>query len=195
MGTTFRPYHPDQMLLLPQDLREWVAEGHLAHHVSDLVDALDLSAFYAPRGGRARSADDGQGSGLRVRDGDVLVAEAGKEAGGGHRVSDAGGGELSAAPDAVRVPPAHLDDFGAVFAEMVRLARGMGLAGLGRVSVDGTKVRANGKRKAMSYGRMTREERRLRAEIAGLLEKAEAVDAARMRATERTLAGTSCRRS
>ena len=52
----------------------------------------------------------------------------------------------------------HLDDFGAVFAEVVRLARRMGLAGLGRVSVDGTKVRANAsKRKAMSYGRMTRE--------------------------------------
>ena len=72
----------------------------------------------------------------------------------------------------------HLDDFGVVFAEMVRLARGMGLAGLGRVSVDGTKVRANAsKRKAMHYGRMVREERRLRAEIAELLEKAEAVDA------------------
>ena len=55
----------------------------------------------------------------------------------------------------------------------------MGLAGLGRVSVDGTKVRANAsKRKAMSYGRMAKEERRLRAEIAGLLEEAEAVDAA-----------------
>ena len=72
----------------------------------------------------------------------------------------------------------HLDDFGAVFAEVVRLARGMGLAGLGRVSVDGTKVRANAsKRKAMSYGRMVRKERRLRVEIAELLEKAEAVDA------------------
>ena len=48
MGTTFRPYHPDQMLLLPQDLREWVGEEHLARHVSDLVDALDLSPFYTP---------------------------------------------------------------------------------------------------------------------------------------------------
>ena len=35
------------MVLLPQDYREWVVEGHLAHHVSDLVDALDLSAFHA----------------------------------------------------------------------------------------------------------------------------------------------------
>ena len=39
MGTTFRPHQPDQILMLPPDLREWVLEGHLAHHVSDLVDA------------------------------------------------------------------------------------------------------------------------------------------------------------
>ena len=54
MGTTFRPYHPDQILMLPPDLREWVSEGHLAHHVSDLVDAVDLSAFYAPYRGDGR---------------------------------------------------------------------------------------------------------------------------------------------
>ena len=73
----------------------------------------------------------------------------------------------------------HLDDFRAVFAEVVRLAQGLGLAGLGRVSVDGTKVRANAsKRKAMSYGRMAEAERRLEEEIAELLKEAEAVDEA-----------------
>ena len=45
MPTTFRPYQPDQTLLLPPSLREWLPEGHLAEHVSDLVDGLDLSAF------------------------------------------------------------------------------------------------------------------------------------------------------
>ena len=30
-------------------LRTWLPEGHLAYHVSDLVDGLDLTAFYAPR--------------------------------------------------------------------------------------------------------------------------------------------------
>ena len=185
MGTTFRPYHPDQMLLLPQDLREWVAEGHLAHHVSDLVDALDLSAFHAPYegDGRRNSPYDPR---MMVK---VLVY--------GYATGTFSSRKLAKRLEediAFRMLAAgnfprhrtlcefrrrHLDDFGAVFAEVVRLARGMGLAGLGRVSVDGTKVRANAsKRKAMSYGRMTREERRLRAEIAGLLEKAEAVDAA-----------------
>ena len=183
MGTTFRPYHPDQMLLLPQDLREWVAEGHLAHHVSDLVDALDLSAFYAPYegDGRRNSPYDPR---MMVK---VLVY--GYATGTfssrklARRLEEDVAFRMLAAGNFPRhrtlceFRRRHLDDFGAVFAEVVRLARRMGLAGLGRVSVDGTKVRANAsKRKAMSYGRMTREERRLRAEIAGLLEEAEAVD-------------------
>ena len=54
MSTTFRPYEPDQMLLLPADLRAWLPEGHLAHHVSDLVDGLDLTAFYGPYEGDGR---------------------------------------------------------------------------------------------------------------------------------------------
>ncbi len=51
-----------------------------------------------------RSADDGEGADLCVCDRHVLVAQDGEEAGGGHCVADAGGGELSEAPDAVRVP-------------------------------------------------------------------------------------------
>ena len=54
MSTTFRPYAPDQMLLLPADLRAWLPEGHLAHHVSDLGDGVDLTAFYAPYAGDGR---------------------------------------------------------------------------------------------------------------------------------------------
>ena len=54
MPTTFRAHQPDQPLLLPPDLQEWVSPGHLAHHVSDVVDALDLTAFYAPYEGDGR---------------------------------------------------------------------------------------------------------------------------------------------
>ena len=54
MSTTFRPYVPGQSLLLPPDVREWLPEGHLAHHVSDLVDGLDLTAFYVPYEGDGR---------------------------------------------------------------------------------------------------------------------------------------------
>ena len=54
--------------------------------------------------------------------------------------------------------------------EVVRLAQELGLARLGKLSIDGTKVRANAsKRKAMSYDRMQEEERRLESEIEALL--------------------------
>src|SRR3989442_2256939 len=42
---TFRPYEPDQLLLMPPSLSDWVPEDHLARFVSDLVDTLDLSAI------------------------------------------------------------------------------------------------------------------------------------------------------
>lgn len=48
MPTSFRPYAPDQDLLLPPSLREWLPEGHLAYFISDVVEELDLAAFYAP---------------------------------------------------------------------------------------------------------------------------------------------------
>ena len=54
MSTRFRPYSPDQMLLLPQDIHEWLPDNHLAHHISDLVDGMDLSVFYAPYAGDGR---------------------------------------------------------------------------------------------------------------------------------------------
>ena len=54
MSTTFRPTPRSRSLLLPPDVREWLPEGHLAHHVSDLVDGLDLTAFYAPYEGDGR---------------------------------------------------------------------------------------------------------------------------------------------
>lgn len=56
MPTTYRPYMPEQGLLLPMSLSEWLPEDHLAYFISDVVDALDLEAFSHPlRGGRASS--------------------------------------------------------------------------------------------------------------------------------------------
>jgi len=39
----FRPYEPDQQILLPLSLRDWLPDGHLAYFISDTVDQLDLS--------------------------------------------------------------------------------------------------------------------------------------------------------
>ena len=46
MSTTFRPYNPDQLLILPPNMAEWLPKGHLAHFISETVDELDTEAFY-----------------------------------------------------------------------------------------------------------------------------------------------------
>jgi transposase len=64
----------------------------------------------------------------------------------------------------------HQADFGAVLRETVQIARAAGLGKLGRVAIDGTKIRANTSRhKAMSRGRMVEVEARLDDEIAQIL--------------------------
>jgi transposase len=45
MAKTFRTYLPEQNLLLPASLREWLPDDHLSYFVSDVVDQLDLSAI------------------------------------------------------------------------------------------------------------------------------------------------------
>ncbi len=184
MGTRFRKYQPDQQFLIPPDPRKWIPEGHLAHHVSDLVDSVDLSAFYERYEGDGRRNSPyaprmmvklwvyGYATGVRssrklarklVEDVPLRVLAAGNFP--KHRTL-------------CDFRKKNLEAFKALLVEIVRLAREMGFAGLGQVAVDGTKVRANAsKRKAMSYGRMGPEEERLKAEIAELLAKSDAVDA------------------
>src|SRR3954469_1865782 len=71
----------------------------------------------------------------------------------------------------------HLDAFADVFVQVLRLAQAAGLVRLGTIAVDGTKMPGNASgHKAMSYGYMTKEVGRLRAEIDALLKQAEDVD-------------------
>jgi transposase len=60
----------------------------------------------------------------------------------------------------------HLTTLESLFVQVLRLAPKLGAMRLGRVAIDGTKIRAHAsKHKAMSYERMQREEQRLRTEI------------------------------
>src|ERR1700758_5719281 len=54
MSKSYRPYHPEQDVLLPPSLREWLPENHLVYFVSDVVDNLDLSAMDAVYGDEQR---------------------------------------------------------------------------------------------------------------------------------------------
>ena len=68
----------------------------------------------------------------------------------------------------------HGAEFGAVLRETVRIARASGLGRLGRVAIDGSKLRANTSRhKAMSHRRMLEAEARLEEEIGQILAQIE----------------------
>ena len=54
MSKTYLPYDPDQQLLLPAALQEWLPPDHLAYFMSDVVDQLDLSAITARYEGERR---------------------------------------------------------------------------------------------------------------------------------------------
>lgn len=45
--THFKPYQPNQLLLLPPDMRQWLPEDDLSYFIMDVVNELDLSAIGA----------------------------------------------------------------------------------------------------------------------------------------------------
>ena len=200
MSTTFRPYAPDQMLLLPADLRAWLPEGHLAHHVSDLGDGVDLTAFYAPYAGDGRrNAPYAPRMMVKV----LLYAYATGvfSSRGIARKEDVafrvlGAGNFPQHRTLCEFRRRHLSDFKELFVAVVRLARELGLARFGKLSIDGTKVRANAsKRKAMSYGRMAKEERRRGGRLRRCWRRLARPTRPRTRGWGRPCGATSCRRS
>src|SRR5271169_5735357 len=72
----------------------------------------------------------------------------------------------------------HLKALAGLFAQVLKLCEQAGLAKLGHVALDGTKIKANAsKHKAMSYERMAKRAAELEAEVAKWLSAAEAADA------------------
>ena len=55
MSKTYLPYDPDQQLLLPAALQEWLPPDHLAYFISDVVDQLDIVGHHGPATKRRRA--------------------------------------------------------------------------------------------------------------------------------------------
>lgn len=181
---TFRRYDPDQSLLMPPSLRDWLPQDHLAHFVSELVDeVLDLSPFlasytevrgYPPYDPRLMLKILLYGYTTGVRSSRRIEIRCHDDV--AFRFLAA-----NAAPDfrsVARFRRRHLAALETLFVEALTLCRAAGMVKMGRVALDGTKVRANASRhKAMSYDRMGDTEARLQAEVEEMLRDAERVDA------------------
>lgn len=183
MSKTFRPYQPDQMLLLPVALQEWLPEDHLAYFISDLVDHLDLGTIMSRYEGEARGYPPYHPRMMvKVLVYAYCIGVPSSRKIEKHLHQDIAFRVLAAnnTPDFRTISDFrkdHLEALGGLFLQVLRLCQQAGLVKLGHVSLDGTKVRANAsKHKAMSYGRMKEKEARLEAEVERLLKEAQEVD-------------------
>jgi len=184
VSKNYRPYYPDEELLLPPSLRDWLPENHLAYFVSDVVDNLDLSAMDAVYGDEKRGQPPydplmmtkvlvygycvGVFSSRKIER--RLVEDI------AFRVLAAGNQpNFRTISDFRKI---HLKTLAGLFEQVLQIALEAGAMKVGRVALDGTKVKANAsKHKAMSYDRMREKEKQLKVEVKQLLEQAEAADA------------------
>ena len=185
MPTSYRPYEPDQVMLLPAAAQDWLPPGHLAYFIHDTIDTLDLSAFYARyEGGGARNQPFHPAMMVKV-----LVYGYATGVFSSRKIERRLHEDLALRMLAAGNFPKHrtirdfralhLKEFSDLFVQVVRLAREMGLVKLGTVAIDGTKVKANASRhKAMSFARMQQSEAELKKQIDALLARAKASDEA-----------------
>lgn len=183
MSKKYRPWNPNQQWLLPPSVQQWLPESDLVYFILDTVGELDISAIgtkyeqeergyppYHPRmmvalllysycRGVFSSRQIMQACQERISF-RVIVSD---DIPNFRTISD--------------FRMLHLKALQALFVQVLQLCQQAGLVKLDHIALDGTKIKANASRhKAMSYGRMLKEESRLTEEIKQLLSKAEAID-------------------
>ena len=183
MSKTYRPWNPNQQYLLPPSVQDWLPENNLVYFLLDTVNELDISAItekyeqtkrgfppFHPRmmvalllysycRGIFSSRKIMQACEERL----TFRVIAGDDIPNWRTISD--------------FRKLHIKEMQQLFVQVLQLCQEAGLVKLGHIALDGTKIKANASRhKAMSYGRMLKEEASLKEEIKQLLEKSEAID-------------------
>ena len=182
---TYRAWQPDQAWLLPPSPKDWLPEGHLVYFLMDAVRELDIGAItahyerelrgYPPFHPRMMLTLLIFNYATGTRSSRKIMARCEQDVACRVIVGED-------TPDFRAISEfrrRHIAAFETLFVEVLKLASASGLLKLGRLALDGTKIKANASRhKAMSYDRMQTEEIRLQQEIRDLLAEAEAEDQA-----------------
>ena len=181
MSDKFRPINRDTAYLLPPSLQDWLPEKHLARFVVEVVDQLNLRELEKHYGG----------GGKQPYHPAVLLALLFY----GYATGTFSSRKLEQASyDSVAfrfitgdTHPDHdtiatfrkrfLPELEGLFVRILVIAKVMGVFKLGKVSLDGSKIKANAsKHKAMSWGYANKLEEQLRKEVQELLSRAEQAD-------------------
>ena len=183
MINNFRPIDRQTGYLLPPSVDEWLPDKHLARFIVEVIDGIDLRAMSGSyRGSGSASYHPCMLLGILVYGYATGVFSSRKLE---RATYDSVAFRFIAAND----HPDHdtiaafrrrfLKEIEALFVEVLQVAREMGVLKMGTIGLDGTKIHANASRhSALSYEHACKIEAQLKAEVADLMAKAEAADAA-----------------
>ena len=183
MSKTYRPWNPNQQYLLPPSVQDWLPENDLVYFLLDTVNELDISAITQKYEQEKRGFPPFHPRMMAA----LLLYAYCRGVFSSRKIMQACQERISFKvivgddiPDFRTISDfrkLHLKELQQLFVQVLQLCQEAGLVKLGHIALDGTKIKANASRhKAMSYGRMLTEEKRLKEEIEQLLEKAEAID-------------------
>ena len=181
MSDTFRQVDRKTLYLMPPSMNDWLPEGHLARFIIEIVGQLNLTAIksaYAGRGSKAHHPE-------------MLLALLfyGYATGvfSSRKLEQATYDSVAFRYIAANNHPDHdtiatfrkrfLPELAPLFVQILLIAQQMGCLKLGKVSLDGTKIKANASRhQALSWKYANELETQIEAEVAELLRQAEEAD-------------------
>jgi transposase len=178
----FRAYNQTQSFLLPPNLEDFIKPMHPARLINDLVEKLDLSALMRRYGVMGQPAYAVKMMLKVILYGCTVGIFSSRKLTRACQENLAfkylAGMEEPTFKTFIEFRKRHKKDMKGVFVQTVKLAKELGLALFREVALDGTKIEADtSKHKAMSYGRMQEEEKRLKEQIEGLLKQGQDEDA------------------
>jgi transposase len=185
MAYNFRGYNPNQLLLLPPNLDDWLPQEHLARFIADVVDALDLKPFLR------RFSDNGQG-GAAFHPAMMLKAVLYAYCVGvpsSRKIAQAVIDDVAFRWLAANNRPdfrtiatfrrKHLEHIKPLFLQILLMCKQAGMVRVGVVALDGTKVGASAALdRNRTWEKLSEQEKALLAEVESLLGRAEATDKA-----------------
>jgi len=171
----------DTLYLMPPSVQDWLPENHLARFVVDIVSQLDLWPLVSAYAGRGSDA---------YPPGTLLALLFYGYATGvfsSRKLETATYDSVAFRFITANTHPDHdtiatfrkrfLEELKPLFAQILTIAHTMGVCKLGKISLDGTKVKANAsKHKALSWGHACKLEKQIHAEVEALLRQAEQAD-------------------
>ncbi len=181
MHSDFLTADRDSLYLLPPSVQEWLPDNHLARFIVDIVGQLDLTPLrdaYAGRGCKAYDPEmllsllfygyaTGTFSSRKLELATYESIAVRYITGNSHPDHDT----------IANFRKRFLVELKPFFIQILTLAHEMKILKVGKISIDGTKIKANAsKHQALSWGHASKIERKLKAEVDALLRQAELAD-------------------